>query len=365
MIKKATKKAIEQAAKIIKRGGLVAFPTETVYGLGANALDKTAVRKIFKAKKRPMDNPLIIHIADIKDLNSLVKEIPKTAEVLIKKFWPGPLTLILHKKEVVPDEVTAGLKVVAIRIPKNRIALDLIKKAGVPIAAPSANLAGRPSPTLAQHVFDDLGAGVDLILDGGSTKIGVESTVVDLTVNPPQILRPGGISFEELKKVIKNIQLFPGLLGKHSANILKSGDKVKSPGMKYRHYTPKAPLILASGRIKEMTLKIQNLIKKYEKQNKKIGVLASVETKKFYKEADLILSPGSRKNLEKVAKNLFKNLREFDKRGVDIILAEIFSEMRARRKPSEASQGKAKLFSSKGIGFAIMHRLKKAAIMIC
>ena len=337
MIKKTTKKTLEEAVKIIKRGGLVAFPTETVYGLGANALDKNAVKKIFKVKGRPLDNPLIVHIAKKEDLNLLVKEISEITKTLIKKFWPGPLTLILYKKEIVPDEVTAGLKVVAIRMPKNKIALDLIKKAGVPIAAPSANLAGRPSPTTAQDVFDDLGARAGLILDGGQTKIGLESTVVDLTVKPPQILRSGGISFEELKKVIKDIQ--PPI------NTLKEGNGVKSPGMKYRHYAPKASLILVKGRDKEIILKIQDLIKKYQKQNKKVGVLASVETKKFYKEADLVLNIGSRKNLKKVVQNLFKTLREFDKKEVNIILTESFME--------------------KGIGFALMDRLKKAAIMTC
>ena len=333
MIKKPNEKALKQAAKIIKRGGLVAFPTETVYGLGASALDKNAVRKIFKVKGRPLDNPLIVHLADIKDLNELVKEISKTAKILIKKFWPGPLTLVFVKKKIVLKEIVGRTNTVAIRMPKNKVALELIKKAGVPIVAPSANLAGRPSPTTAQHVFEDLRDKVDLILDGGRAKIGIESTVLDLTVNPPQILRPGGISFEELKKIIKNIQPYLDFTSQ-SCNV------VKSPGMKYRHYAPKAPLILISGRTKEKISRIQSLIKKYQKQNKKVGVLVSFEAKKFYKEADLILSPGSRKNLEKVAQNLFKNLRKFDRKGVNIILAETFPE--------------------KDIGFAVMHRLKKA-----
>ena len=321
-------KTIQKAARIIKKGGLVAFPTETVYGLGANALDKKAVRKIFEAKGRPLDNPVIVHIANFEDLTKLVRKIPKEAEILAKKFWPGPLTFILFKKKIIPDEVTAGTKTVAIRMPKNKIALKLIKAAGVPIAAPSANLAGKPSPTKAEHVFEDLGDKIDLILDGGPTKIGVESTVLDLTVKPPQILRPGGISFEELKKVIKNIQPHPSLLGK------KFKGKAKSPGMKYRHYAPRAPLILVKRNLKEK-------IKKYQKQGKKVGVLASDETKKFYQGADLVLSCGSRKNLKKVARNLFKVFREFDRKKVNIILAETFPE--------------------EGIGFAIMHRLKKAA----
>ena len=326
---------IQKAAKIIKKRGLVAFPTETVYGLGANALNKKAVRKIFKAKARPLDNPIIVHIADLKDLSKLARNIPKEVEILSKKFWPGPLTLILFKKKIVPDEVTAGTETVAIRMPKNKIALALIRGSKVPIAAPSANLAGRPSPTTANHVFDDLGDKVDLILDGGRTKVGVESTVVDLTVKPPQILRPGGISFEALKKVLKGLQLHPSLLGK------KFKEKAKSPGMKYRHYAPKVPLILIEGKIKEKVSEIQNLIDYYQKQKKVVGVMATSETKKFYKKADLVLEVGSRKNLEKIAQNLFKTLRKFDKKGMDIILAEGVPE--------------------KEIGFAIMHRLKKAA----
>ena len=353
------KKLIEKAAKIIKKGGLVAFPTETVYGLGANALDKNAIRKIFKVKKRPIDNPLIVHIcepndreakhedeakihrlADIKDLNKLVKEIPKTAEILIKRFWPGPLTLVFLKNKIVPQEVTGKTNTIAIRMPKNKIALDLIKKAGAPIAAPSANLAGRPSPTTAQHVFEDLGDKVDLILNGGKTKIGVESTVVDLTVKPPQVLRPGAISLEELKKVLKNVQLHPSLLGK---KFTPFKGKAKSPGMKYRHYAPKALLILIKGNLRERVKKFKNLISFYRKQEKAIGVMISRETKKFLRDGDVILVIGSRKNLKEITRNLFTTLRKFDKKKkkVDLILAETFPE--------------------KGIGFAIMHRLKKAA----
>ncbi len=360
------KNIIQKAAEIIKKGGLVAFPTETVYGLGANALDKKAVRKIFEVKGRPLDNPVIVHIADIGDLKKLAKTIPKEAEILVdphfkkfglgsKKFWPGPLTLVLFKKKVVPIEVTAGGNTVAIRMPKNKIALRLIKAAGVPIAAPSANLAGRPSPTTAKHVFEDLGNKIDLILDGGRTKIGLESTVLDLTVKPPQILRPGGISFEELKKVIKDIQLHPSLLGK------KLKGKAKSPGMKYRHYAPKAPLILidpvrdskkwgkarkrhisnrVEGDLKRLK-KFKDLISFYKKQKKKVGIMISRETKKFLKNGDVVLVVGSRKNLKEVSRNLFQTLRKFDIKKVDVILAETFPE--------------------KGIGCAIMHRLKKAA----
>jgi L-threonylcarbamoyladenylate synthase len=273
--KKPERKIIERAAKIIKKGGLVAFPTETVYGLGANALNKKAVKKIFEVKKRPLDNPIIVHIADFKNLKKLAKRIPKEAEILAKKFWPGPLTFVLFKKKIVPNEVTGGQNTVAIRMPKNKIALELIKKSGVPIAAPSANLAGRPSPTEAKHVFEDFGEKIDLILDGGKTKIGVESTVLDLTKKSPEILRPGGASFEELKKNLPNLRLHPSLLGK------KLRGKPKSPGMRYRHYAPKAELILAKN-----SKEIKKLIKKYKKFGKKIGVMASTETKDEYSGAD-------------------------------------------------------------------------------
>ncbi len=329
------KAVMKKAARIIRQGGLVAFPTETVYGLGANALDKKAVRKIFEAKGRPLDNPLIVHIADVKDLSKLARNIPKEAGILTKKFWPGPLTLVLFKKKIVPKEVTAGGNTIAVRMPKNKTALELIKSSGVPIAAPSANLASKPSPTTAKHVSGDLGNRVDLILDGGRTKIGVESTVVDLTVKPFQVLRPGGLVLEELKKVLKDIQPHTSLLGKE----LKG--KVKSPGMKYRHYAPAASLILVAGTMKQTTDKIQALVKKYKNLGKKVGVMASLETKNKYSEADVVLSAGSRKNLKSIAKNLFRVLRNFDKQGVDVILAETFPE--------------------KEIGFTIMDRLKKAA----
>jgi len=333
---KPQRNLLKKAAKIIRKGGLVAFPTETVYGLGANALDKNAVRKIFEVKKRPLDNPLIVHIAQIEHLNKIAKKIPREAKILIKKFWPGPLTLVLFKKKIVPDEVSGQTNTVALRMPNNKIALQLIKLSGVPLAAPSANLAGKPSPTTAEHVFEDLSDKIDLILDGGKTKIGIESTVVDLTVKPPLILRPGGISFEQLKKVLKDVKLHPLLLGK------KVKEKnVKSPGMKYRHYAPKAPLILVEGDLKERIKKFEDLIDIYQKQKKKVGVMISKETRKFLKKGDINLVVGSRKNLKEVSRNLFKTLREFDKRGAEIILAETLPE--------------------KEIGFAVMHRLKKAA----
>jgi len=333
------KNLIKKSAEIIKKGGLVAFPTETVYGLGANALDKNAVKKIFQVKKRPLDNPIIVHIADFKDLTKLAKKIPKEAQILAKKFWPGPLTLILFKKKIVPDEVTAKTKTVAIRMPDNKVALALIKASRVPIAAPSANLAGRPSPTTARAVFEDLGDKIDLILDGGKTKIGIESTVVDLTTKPPLLLRPGGIPFEQLKRILKDLKLHPALVGKKTKEKI-----VKSPGMKYRHYAPRAKLILVKGEGRELVEKIKNLISQYQKEGEKVGVMCTLESEKFYQKANLVLPVGSRKALKKVAQNLFETLREFDKKGIDIILSESFPE--------------------KGIGFSIMHRLKKASSLI-
>jgi len=330
--KNPEKNIIKNAAEIIKKGGLVVFPTETVYGLGANALNAKAVKKIFKAKGRPADNPLIVHIADKKSILILAKNISEEAFILAEKFWPGPLTLILEKKTIVPPEVTAGNKTVAIRMPDNKTALALIKAAGVPVAAPSANLAGKPSPTNAGHVAKDLEDRVDLILDGGQTKIGLESTVLDLTQKPFAILRPGGISQEQIEKVIGKV------------NFWKAGSKsvVKSPGMKYRHYAPRAKLILIDYNNKE---RAEEIIKKLIKENKekkaKVGVMATDETRSSYPEADLILTLGSRKNLKIIARNLFKTLRIFDENKIDIILAEGFPE--------------------KGIGQAIMNRLSKAA----
>ncbi len=319
---KITAKSIKLAASIIKNGGLVAFPTETVYGLGANALDKKSVLKIFKVKGRPADNPLIVHIADKNEIYSLAKKIPQVAKKLIDKFWPGPLTLVLEKKSIVPKEVSAGGKTVAIRMPNHKIALALIRAAGMPIAAPSANISGHPSPTTAQHVAEDFEDKIDLILDGGRTSVGVESTVVDMTVFPPVVLRQGGLSLENLKKIIPEI----------TSRVKKRTGIAKSPGMKYRHYAPRAPLILAG----------KNIQKFIDRQHdKKVGVLASKETASKYKGAFKIFILGSRKNPEECAWNLFTMLRRFDRFKVDIIIAEVFPE--------------------KGLFVAVMDRLRKAS----
>jgi len=294
---------IKKAAEIIRKGEMVAFPTETVYGLGANALDASAVGKIFKAKGRPGDNPLIVHIADKEDLNKLVIDIPEIANILIDKFWPGPLTLVLKKNKIVPSEVTAGLDTVAIRMPQNKIALALIEESG-PIAAPSANLSTKPSGTSVEHVIQDFNGKIDCIIDGGEAEIGLESTVIDLTSNPIAILRPGKITFEQLNKMIPDL-----VVSSH----VKS--KVRSPGMKYKHYSPKAKVMLAKDKSEIVKIK-----KKYF--DKKIRVI------------DI-------NNNILLAKNLFKIFRESDLKGYEIIVVRTVNE--------------------KGLGLAIMNRLRKAA----
>lgn len=327
---------IRTAARIIKKGGLVAFPTETVYGLGADALNPDAVLELFEAKKRPLDNPPIVHIADSNEVYKLAQEVPKKAELLMKAFWPGPLTLIFKHSNIVPDVTVAGLDTVAIRMPKHRVALALIKQSNRPIAAPSANLAGRPSPTSAKHVVEDLNGRIDAILDAGATNIGVESTVLDLSIDPPLILRPGGTSFEALKKVLNEVKLHPFVEAEQEIPL----EKTRSPGMKHKHYAPKADVILVEGSVSAMTNKIKQLAECYKLKGAKVGILATDETLNSYK-ADVVRSLGSRFNLEVIAQNLFRLLREVDAQNVDLIIAEGV--------PSE------------GIGLAVMNRLRKAS----
>jgi len=322
-ITKPTPPALAKAAKIIKQGGLVVFPTETVYGLGANALNASAVRKIFKAKQRPPDNPLIVHIADPEDLKEIAKDIPPAARKLMKLFWPGPLTLILNKRRTVPKIVTAGLNTVAVRMPKSKIALALIKKSGLPIAAPSANKSGRPSATIARDAYHDLKDSVEIILDGGATKVGIESTVLDLTRTVPVILRPGFITRYALSRA----------LGKPIRIAKKTARKPASPGMKYRHYAPRAPLFLVSD-----PKKFTSIIKRFKRQKKRVCVL--VTGRKKYP-GTITISLGSRRNLSGIAKNLFRALRSCDQKNAGIIISETFPE--------------------KGIGIALMNRLQKAA----
>ncbi|MBA3044359.1 threonylcarbamoyl-AMP synthase, partial [archaeon] len=265
--KKIDRSKINISANIIKKGGTVAFPTETVYGLGANALNTKAVLKIFKAKNRPQDNPLIVHIDDRKEIYRLAESVSKKVEKLINKFWPDPLTLLLKKSKIVPYAVTGGLDTVAIRMPAHPVALALIKESETPIAAPSANLAGRPSPTAAEHVLEDLSGRIDAVIDGGKTRVGVESTILDMTGKYPTILRPGGVTAEELRKVL-------GVVRVHK--LAKAEMKIENavtlaPGMKYRHYAPKTKMILFEGKKKEIVKKIREFIEKH--QDRKIGVL--------------------------------------------------------------------------------------------
>src|SRR3972149_11870243 len=236
---------LQIAAEFIKKGGLVAFPTETVYGLGADALNPKAVLALFEAKKRPLDNPPIIHVENPDDVKTLAKHVPHEAELLMKRFWPGPLTLVLERSRKVPDVTVAGLDTVAVRMPKHEVALALIRESGVPIAAPSANLAGKPSPTTAEHVLDDLNGRIDAVLDGGATCVGVESTVLDLTVCPPMVLRPGGTTFEALRKVLGEVELHPFVAAEKE---IVAGE-TRTPGVKHKHYAPKAKLILVEGSI--------------------------------------------------------------------------------------------------------------------
>lgn len=327
---------IRRAGEILFSGGTVAFPTETVYGLGANALDPSSIKKIFKAKGRPSDNPLIVHIADLADIDSLVSKIPPIAKTLMEHFWPGALTLIFSKSSKVPYEITGGLDTVAIRFPVHPIAQEIIKAAGVPIAAPSANLSGKPSPTKAAHVIEDLKGKVDMIVDGGAASIGLESTVLDITGKIPMILRPGGVTKEMLETVVGPILMDPALSQGQEQDFIP-----KAPGMKYKHYAPVAEVKVVMGEINAVTEKIQELTKK-NKGNLKIGIMATDQTRSSYDEINaLVISVGDRLHPETIANHLFDALRWFDEQKVDLIYAEGIQEVQ--------------------MGIAIMNRLIKAA----
>ncbi|MFT8320443.1 MAG: L-threonylcarbamoyladenylate synthase [Bacillus sp. (in: firmicutes)] len=320
---------IQQAADLLKQNEVVAFPTETVYGLGGNAKDDEAIKKIFAAKGRPSDNPLIIHIAKQEQLTEIVEEIPELAKKLMTSFWPGALTIIFRaKKGALSTYATAGLKTVAVRMPNHPVALKLLEESNLPIAAPSANRSGRPSPTTALHVKEDLDGMIAGIVDGGATGVGVESTVIDCTEARPVILRPGGVTKEQIEQVIGEVGMDPALVNKESTP--------KAPGMKYSHYAPNAPMILVKGS-KE---KIQMLIKGEQSKGKKVGVLTTEENAGFF-HADYIFVCGKREELQTVASSLYEGLRSFNHENVDII----FSEM----------------FPLEGVGQAIMNRLMKAA----
>ena len=370
------KEGISEAAEILKQGGLVAFPTETVYGLGGNGLDKEAAKKIYAAKGRPSDNPLILHVSSMEEVYPLVKALPEKAKKLMEAFWPGPLTLVLPKSDLVPKESTGGLETVALRSPENALTLDLIRACGFPIAGPSANLSGRPSPTEASHVFEDLGGRIEGILEDGAVGIGVESTIVDLSEDCPTLLRPGAITIEDLEEVLgEKIAIDPTLLGKG----MTEGFTPKAPGMKYRHYAPKAEMILFKKKEeeendlragqeeiaksilsygerelsdypeKEVKKSVAEAILSYgEKElsvspEKRVWILCGEDTASLY-EGDgrfTVQILGRREEPLSMTHNLFRLLRKADEEGAELILGECYSE--------------------EGVGFALMNRLKKAA----
>jgi L-threonylcarbamoyladenylate synthase len=324
---------IRMAARVIRAGGLVAFPTETVYGLGANTFDTEAVSRIFQAKNRPSDNPLIVHICTSSDIYELARNVPDTVEELTERFWPGPLTLLLKKAEHVPRP--KGIDEVTLRMPNNTVALALISESGVPISAPSANISGGVSPTTAQHVYHDLAGRIDIILDGGPTEVGVESTVLDLTSPVPVILRPGGVTYEDLKAILGNLAVHPVAKAEKKIDV-----QARAPGMKYKHYAPQADVILVEGDTRNIVAKIEELADRKAGKGLKVGVMATAETAHLYSQANIKIV-GSRKNLKTIAKNLFDVLRAFDEDEVDVIIAEgVVTEE---------------------IGLAIMNRLRKSA----
>ena len=384
------KEGISEAAEILKQGGLVAFPTETVYGLGGNGLDKEVAKKIYAAKGRPSDNPLILHVSSMEEVYPLVKALPEKAKKLMEAFWPGPLTLVLPKSDLVPKESTGGLETVALRSPENALTLDLIRACGFPIAGPSANLSGRPSPTEASHVFEDLGGRIEGILEDGAVGIGVESTIVDLSEDCPTLLRPGAITIEDLEEVLgEKVAIDPTLLGKSMAE----GFTPKAPGMKYRHYAPKAEMILfkrkeeQEDRLRQRQedrnksnfeedefccKKWENLLSEQRKKanemsagaekervaeailsygekalsvspGKKIWILCGEDTAALYQGDDrfIVQVLGNPEEPLSMTHNLFRLLRKADEEDVELILGECYSE--------------------EGVGFALMNRMKKAA----
>jgi len=326
---------IEQAGSILKAGGLVAFPTETVYGLGGDALNRESSKKIYAAKGRPSDNPLIVHIADMEMLAPIVESIPGTAGKLAEKYWPGPLTMILKKSEKVPFETTGGLDTVAVRMPKHQTALALIRAAGGYIAAPSANTSGKPSPTLAKFVKEDMDGRIDMIIDGGMVGIGLESTIIDLTENVPTILRPGYITREMLEDALKMpVAMDRNILGEDTK------EAPKAPGMKYRHYAPKGEITIISGEEKKVIEVINERTEKMHERGEKVGVIGTEGTVALYR-ADSVKCAGNRQMKTTVAKELYRILREFDDEKVTVIYSEAFEDT--------------------GLGQAIMNRLLKAA----
>ena len=324
-----------EAAEILRNGGLVAFPTETVYGLGANGLDEHASKKIYEAKGRPSDNPLILTIGDISGLYPIVSRVTPNAEKIINAFWPGPITLVLPKAECVPMAVTGGLDTVAVRYPSNKIAQELIKAAGIPVAAPSANSSGKPSPTRASHVEFDLNGKIDMIIDGGAADWGLESTILDVSEDKPVLLRPGAVTQEMIEEVVGNIDVDPAVFSKPSGDIVP-----KAPGMKYKHYSPSARVILVTGPGENVINTINEKAEEDADNGLKVGIMATEQTKDSYN-CGSVLVVGDRNRPETIGANLFKILRKFDFIGVDVVYSEVFDE--------------------DGEGAAIMNRLNKAA----
>lgn len=325
---------MKEAGDIIRAGGLVAFPTETVYGLGGDALNPESSKKIYAAKGRPSDNPLIVHIENRADLYKIAAQVPEKAEKMMDAFWPGPLTMIFKKSDRVPLETTGGLETVAVRMPSDRIAAAFIEAAGGFIAAPSANLSGRPSTTTAAHVAEDLSGRIELILDGGQAVIGLESTILDMTADPPVILRPGAITRTMMEAVIGSVEIDKAIIAPNS------GIKPKAPGMKYRHYAPKADLTIVEGSSDKVIATINRMAEEAEKSGRKVGIIATDETASCYPKG-IVFSLGARSNEEEIAQHLFEVLRRFDDTEVECIFSESFEEA--------------------AIGAAIMNRLLKAA----
>lgn len=327
--------AIERAGRIIKEGGLVAFPTETVYGLGGDALNASSSKKIYAAKGRPSDNPLIVHITNMEALPKITVCVPEDAKKLADRFWPGPLTMIFQKTDAVPKETTGGLETVAVRMPSNKIARAFIDAAGGYVAAPSANLSGRPSPTVAKYVIEDMNGRIDMIIDGGISDVGLESTIVDFSEGRPMILRPGYITKEMIEEALDEEVVW-------DRAIIDADCKTppKAPGMKYRHYAPKGELIIVEGSREAVIKKINDLVSSSSANNFRTGVIATEETKGYYV-ADFVKSVGRRDHEDEVARHLFRILREFDEDNVERMYSESFAES--------------------GVGAAVMNRLLKAA----
>ena len=325
---------IKEAGDVIRAGGLVAFPTETVYGLGGDALNPRSSEKIYRAKGRPSDNPLIVHIADMEALDAVVREVPESGRRLAERFWPGPLTMIFHKAGCVPEETTGGLDTVAVRMPSHPVARALIRAAGGYVAAPSANRSGRPSPTVAKYVTEDMDGRIEMILDGGDVEIGLDSTIIDLTADEPMILRPGCITKQMLGEVLSDVE--------EDCTMMRddSGQAPKAPGMKYRHYAPRGDLTIVAGEEDRVVEYINTQAASDQNKNKKTGVIATDTSVAKY-HVQVCRSAGNRENESTIARELYRILREFDDEQVEVIYAESFD--------------------TAGIGQAIMNRLLKAA----